>query len=100
MTLGKARKFLAVALTALTIGTGVFATTSGASARPIFFPRIVSHFNHGPHFGFGIGAAIVGGLVAGAIVAHAESERECYFTNRRSFDDYGNEYIRQVRVCE
>jgi hypothetical protein len=96
----RSRKALAL-IVAATVLAGTFTASSSASAKPFFFPKPI-HFNHGPHFGgFGLGAAIVGGLVVGALVAHAEhAERECYLTNRRTFDDYGNEYIRQIRVCD
>lgn len=54
------KKHLTVALTALTLGTAALATASSAQAGPFY--------RH--HHGWGVGAAILGGLaVAGAYAA-------------------------------
>jgi hypothetical protein len=76
------KKNLTVALTALTLGTAALATVSSAEARPFYR-------NHG----WGVGAAIIGGLaVAGAYAATRPAYAEPFYG-----EDYG---YRRCRVIE
>jgi hypothetical protein len=82
-------------ITALcTVGLGLAA--GSAEAKPFHV--------HG--HGFGHGGALVGGLALGAVVvgtvvaATSEETYECVVKVRRTYDDFGNVYVRRIRVCE
>jgi hypothetical protein len=77
------KKNLTVALTALTLGTAALATASSAEAGPL----------HRHHRGWGVGAAIIGGLaVAGAYAATRPAYAEPVYD-----EDYG---YRRCRIIE
>ncbi|WP_232631174.1 hypothetical protein [Methylobacterium sp. Leaf118] len=89
------RTTLIVALCTL----GVTLGAGAAEAKPFHF-----HGHH--HHGFGHGGAVLGGLALGAVVvgsavaASADDSYECIVRVRRTYDDFGNVYVRRVRVCE
>ena len=102
----RSRKALA-ALVSATLLAGSLAASSGADAKPIWFPKpmpLPMPFKPGPKFGgYGYGAAaLAGGLALGAIAAGAAAaaDEDCYITRRSMVDEDGNEYIRRVRVCD
>ena len=88
-----ARKTLAAALAALTIGVTVLASASPASAR-------------GFHRGYGLGGAAafgIGVLALGAIAASsgAAYASDCYIERRAVVDAWGNVVgYRRVRICD
>ena len=94
-----------LALTAAVLATGV--ATWGASAHPVYVPHKIGfsypiHLpGHGPGFGygFGYGGALLGGLALGAIAADV-AESDCTIVRRVMTDEYGNQYLRRVRVCD
>ncbi len=92
----RTRRALAIVVSATVLAGAVTAST-GASAKPIFWPPI--HHHH--HWGFGPGA-LFGGLALGALAAGAtEAEYgDCGIARRVVVDEYGNEYVRRVRVCD
>ena len=95
----RGRKALTLLVSA-TVLAGSLAVSSGASAKPIVFPKPFPGAIYKPGFGYGA-AALAGGLALGAIAASAASaEDECYIVRRRMIDEDGNEYIRRVRVCD
>jgi hypothetical protein len=61
---------------------------------------------HGHSHGFGHGDAVLGGLALGTVVvgtvvaATSEETYECVVKVRRTYDEFGNVYVRRVRVCE
>ena len=80
------KKNLTVALTALTLGTAALATASSAQAGPFY------KHHHG-YRGWGVGAAIIGGLaVAGAYAATRPAYAEPVYA-----EDYG---YRRCRIVE
>ncbi|CAO4170842.1 Transmembrane protein [Methylorubrum aminovorans] len=65
------------------------------------------HFHgHGHSHGFGHGRAVLSGLALGAVVvgaavaATSDETYECIVKVRRTYDGFGNVYVRRVRVCE
>ncbi len=78
-----------------TVGLGLAA--GSAEAKPFH--------GHG-HHGFGHGGVVLGGLALGAVVvgtavaATTEETYECVVKIRRTYDDFGNVYVRRVRVCD
>ncbi|MEE7464986.1 hypothetical protein MFUR16E_29215 [Methylobacterium fujisawaense] len=77
-----------------TVGLGLAA--GSAEAKPFHV--------HG--HGFGHAGAVLGGLALGTVVvgtvvaATSEETYECVVKVRRTYDDFGNVYVRRVRVCE
>ncbi|MBB2964355.1 hypothetical protein [Methylobacterium sp. R2-1] len=63
-------------------------------------------YKHHHHYGFGHGGAVLGGLALGtvvvgtAIAAASDETDECIVKVRRTYDDFGNVYVRRVRICE
>jgi hypothetical protein len=56
---------------------------------------------HGHGFGYGVPLAVgLGGLAVGAIGADAYAGDECYTRRERVMDDYGNVFVRRVRICD
>ena len=87
------RKMIAAtALSSLILCTGL---SAGASAKPLYFKS-----NHS--YGMGYGGVVLGGLALGALAAGAAAaaEGDCYLESRRVVDEYGNVYVRRIRVCE
>ncbi|GLK68186.1 hypothetical protein [Hansschlegelia plantiphila] len=95
----RGRKIFAGLLTASVLGAAVAPTAASAG------PYGHHHGRHGDHWGYGA-AGFGGGLLIGALAANAASEREvvyerrCWVERRRIYDDYGNRYIRRIRVCD
>ncbi len=93
------RKTALMAASAVVLGAGLTAST-GAVAGPYckFHPCGVP--------GWGVGAAVAGGLALGALAtaAHAAPRpvvaEDCYWARRRVVDAYGDVYVERVRVCE
>ena len=83
--------FKKTAIAALTIAT-VTASTMGAS---------VSSAQAGNKFIKGLVAgAIVGGIVSHASRSHARTYvRECWYETRKRWDNYGDVYYVDVKVC-
>lgn len=85
---------IATALGSLVLCTSL---AGGASAKPLF---LKSHHSHG----MGYGGVVLGGLALGALAAGAAaaaaSDGDCYLESRRVSDEFGNVYLRRVRVCE
>ncbi|MET7247031.1 hypothetical protein ABZT49_27125 [Methylobacterium sp. EM32] len=69
-----------------TIGLGLAA--GSAEAKPFH--------GHGHSHGFGHGGVVLGTAVA----ATSEETYECVVKVRRTYDDFGNVYVRRVRVCD
>lgn len=86
------KTIIATALGTLVLFTGL---SGGASAKPMYLKSNHSH-------GVGYGGIVLGGLALGAMAAGAAaaSQGDCYLESRRVVDDYGNVYVRRVRVCE
>jgi hypothetical protein len=59
-------------------------------------------YGKGYGYGYGVPLAVgLGGLAVGAVAADAYySGDECYIRRQRMTDDYGNVFVRRVRVCE
>jgi hypothetical protein len=59
-------------------------------------------YGWGKGYGYGVPLAVgLGGLAVGAVAADAYySGDECYVRRQRMMDDYGNVFVRRVRVCE
>lgn len=107
----RSRKALAVLVSA-TLLAGSLAASSGADAKPIWFPKplpakpmpLPMPFKPGPKFGgYGYGAAALAGSLALGVIAAgaaAAADEDCYITRRSMVDEDGNEYIRRVRVCD
>lgn len=63
---------------------------------------------YGYHHGGAVAAGVIGGLALGAAAASAAAQPvyapayagDCYFVRRAISDDFGNVYVRRVRVCE
>ncbi|MFJ7437787.1 hypothetical protein ACIQW5_09045 [Methylorubrum thiocyanatum] len=76
---------------------GLSLTAGSAEAKP---------FHRHGHHGFGHGGVVLGGLALGAVVvgtavaATSEETYECVVKVRRTYDDFGNVYVRRVRVCD
>ncbi|MEE7439906.1 hypothetical protein [Methylobacterium oryzae] len=81
----------ALSVVSLTLGAGA------AEAKPF---HAHGHHHHG--FGGGIlGGVALGAVVVGTAVAATSDETyECIVKVRRTYDDFGNVYVRRVRVCE
>ena len=85
--------FAALGVVTLTLGAGA------ADAKPFH-----AHGHH--HHGFGHGGVILGGIALGAVVvgtavaAASDETYECIVKVRRTYDDFGNVYVRRVRICE
>jgi len=77
---------------------GLSLAAGSAEAKPFH--------GYGHSHGFGHGGAVLGGLALGTIVvgtvvaATSEETYECVVKVRRTYDDFGNVYVRRVRVCE
>jgi hypothetical protein len=90
----------AAAITALTLGASMAATTTDASAA--WRPR---------HYGGAIAAGVVGGLALGALVGssrssyaepvYVEEAPSCYKVRKQVWSDYHGGYVvRRVTVCD
>ncbi len=84
--MNKLTKLSAVALAALTLTVGTFASSSQAHAFPKF----------GKGAGFGIAAAIIGTAVGAIAVHSAHAGPRCKMVER--FDRWGN-FRGEVEVC-
>jgi hypothetical protein len=92
-----AKKTFVAALTAVVIAGGMIASTGSASAGPYYWKRGC----RGCGWGYA-GAGIAAGLALGAIAASAYPAyaAQCYYTRREVVDEFGNVYLRRVRVCD
>ena len=95
------RKAVFAALAVSVAAAGLAAPTS-ADAKP--YPYYSGYkkpgWGYGPAYGYGA-AALAGGLAVGAIAAGvAASDGACWIERRRVYDDFGNLYVRRIRVCE
>jgi len=94
----RSKKLLAAALSVMTVGTALTATTQQAAAFPHGPHGHFGHHGWGHHgwgrgFGWGAGALAVGALGALAV----ERAYDCRLI--RQYDEFGN-YIGRVRVCD
>lgn len=79
----------------------VLAAVVGAALSPVSaFARDRHH--HGRNAALFGGGVVLGALLAtGAAASEAEVvERDCWIEKRRSYDAYGDVYVRRVRVCD
>ena len=87
------------ALTAALVAGAGLTASSGAQAFPFKpFPKLGGYHHHW-HPGFGIGAGVLGGLALAAATTSAYGG-DCYLARRVVSDEYGNTFVRRVRVCE
>ncbi len=95
-------------LAAAVLGAGMLAAPTAASAKPLYWKGKYMHHHHhkgwhGKHYGWGA-AGIGAGLALGAIAASAYAQpayaAECYTVRRRVVNEFGDVYIRRVRVCD
>lgn len=86
------KTIIATALGTLVLCTGL---SGGASAKPMYLKSNHSH-------GVGYGRIVLGGLALGALAAGAAAaaDEECYLESRGVVDEFGDVYVRRVRVCE
>lgn len=86
------KTIIATALSTLVLCTGL---SGGASAKTMYLKSNHSH-------GIGYGGIVLGGLALGALAAGAAAaaDGECYLESRQVEDEFGNVYVRRVRVCD
>lgn len=99
----RGRKIVLAAVSAATIGAGLGAPTA-ANAFPLIPCWKLGTCKPYPGYGYGA-AALAGGFALGALAASAASANSgsvgaCWYERRKAVDDFGNLYIRKIRVCE
>ncbi len=117
------KKTILAGLAALTMGAGVAATTTSAEAqvvygrgyrgyhggygyRPAYYGPRYGYYGYRRYNGGAVAAGVVGGLALGALAAGAVAPAyaapvygDCWIERRQVADEWGNLYVRRVRVC-